>query len=56
VHGLEDAITVTLPEHEGVAGYELLWDSAAADNVGGSHGPGSELTVAGTSMQLFRAH
>jgi len=56
VHGLEDAITVTLPEHEGVTGYELLWDSADADNVGGSHGPGSELTVPGTSMQLFRAH
>jgi len=56
VHGLEDAITVTLPEHEGVTGYELLWDSAAADNVGGSHGPGSELTMPGTSMRLFRAH
>ena len=55
VHGLEDAITVTLPEHEGVAGYELLWDSAAGEN-GEVHGPGSELTVAGTSMQLFRAH
>ena len=56
VHGLEDAITVTLPEHEGVTGYELLWDSAGGEGLGTQHGPGSELTVAGTSMQLFRAH
>jgi glycogen operon protein len=57
VHGLEEAITVTLPEHEGVTGYELLWDSAlgAASAAPGQHGPGSELTVAGASMQLFRA-
>jgi glycogen operon protein len=56
VHGLEDAITVTLPEHEGVVSYELLWDSAVAHPAHAEHGPGSELTVAGTSMQLFRAH
>jgi glycogen operon protein len=55
VHGLEDAITVTLPEHEGVVSYELLWDSAVAHPAHAEHGPGSELTVAGTSMQLFRA-
>jgi len=55
VHGLEDAITVTLPEHEGVTSYELLWDSAVASTAG-EHAPGSELTVSGTSMQLFRAH
>jgi glycogen operon protein len=54
VHGLEDAITVTLPEHEGVTSYELLWDSALAAPTG-EHAPGSELTVSGTSMQLFRA-
>jgi glycogen operon protein len=60
VHGLEDAITVTLPEHEGVVSYELLWDSArTAPDVPDGRGdllPGSELTVSGTSMQLFRAH
>jgi len=56
VHGLEDAITVTLPEHEGVSGYELLWDSAGSAPSSFEHAPGSELTVAGTSMQLFRAH
>jgi glycogen operon protein len=57
VHGLEDDVTVTLPEHEGVSSYSLLWDSAL-DDISESmpeHGPGSELTVAGASMQLFRA-
>lgn len=63
VHGLEDDISVTLPEHEGVDSYTLLWDSARSElegvEIGGAvieHGPGSELRVAGTSMQLFRAH
>ncbi len=58
VHGLEDEVTVTLPEHEGVTGYRLLWDSSH-DDISGltpDHRPGTELTVAGTSMQLFRAH
>ena len=57
MHGLDQAITVTLPEHEGVTGYELLWDSAVGTVVGdpAPHGPGSELTVTGASMQLFRA-
>ena len=57
VHGLEQGVTVTLPEHEGVGSYVLLWDSADPDGGGGGeHGPGSELAVAGTSMVLFRAH
>ncbi|WP_411699425.1 glycogen debranching protein GlgX [Conyzicola sp.] len=56
VHGLEDAITVTLPEHEGVTGYELLWDSATTALDPEQHAPGSELTVTGTSMRLYRAH
>jgi len=60
VHGLEEQITVTLPEHEGVASYTLLWDSAVTDldenPPGAEHGPGSDLTVAGASIQLFRAH
>ncbi|WP_353889778.1 glycogen debranching protein GlgX [Galbitalea sp. SE-J8] len=58
VHGLEQPVTVTLPEHEGVAAYTLLWDSAR-ENLGDAvleHGPGSELEVAPVSMQLFRAH
>ncbi|WP_157156524.1 glycogen debranching protein GlgX [Diaminobutyricimonas sp. LJ205] len=58
VHGLEQDVTVTLPEHEGVSSYTLLWDSARDDLSAAAleHGPGSELTLAGTSMQLFRAH
>ena len=32
VHGLETSVTVTLPEHEGVAGYTLLWDSSHDDD------------------------
>jgi glycogen operon protein len=68
VHGLETTVTVTLPEHEGVTGYSLLWDSsrdAAAGDASGSstgihgpgdHGPGDELQIGPTSMRLFRAH
>jgi glycogen operon protein len=58
VHGLEEAVTITLPVHEGVTGYTLLWDSSHDDIAGltSEHGPGTELTVTGASMQLFRAH
>lgn len=57
VHGLEEDITITLPEHEGVTAYSLLWDSAVTGALPHTeHGPGSELLVSGTSMQLFRAH
>jgi glycogen operon protein len=58
VHGLEDDITVTLPEHEGVEAYTLLWDSARDDlsTAELEHGPGSEVLVSGASMLLFRAH
>ncbi|MEP6481480.1 MAG: glycogen debranching protein GlgX [Rhodoglobus sp.] len=58
VHGLEDDVTVTLPTHDGVASYTLLWDSADEDGSESmqEHIPGTELTVAGASMQLFRAH
>ncbi|MFC6355274.1 glycogen debranching protein GlgX [Luethyella okanaganae] len=58
VHGLEDDVVVTLPTHEGVVGYSLLWDSSL-DELGGAvieHAPGTELRVTGTSMQLLRAH
>ena len=34
VHGLETEITVTLPEHEGVEAYTLLWDSSLDDITG----------------------
>ena len=58
VHGIETDITITLPEHEGVIGYTLLWDSADDDArcLGVEHRPTSEVTVAGASMLLFRAH
>jgi glycogen debranching enzyme len=58
VHGLEDDVTITLPLHEGVSAYTLLWDSSHDDISADTpdHAPGSELTVAGASMQLFRAN
>ena len=58
VHGLEDPVHVTLPEHEGVAGYSLLWDSAHDDisELDSEHTPGTALEVGPTSMLLFRAH
>ncbi|MEJ3404251.1 glycogen debranching protein GlgX [Rathayibacter sp. YIM 133350] len=58
IHALEEDTTVTLPEHAGVGGYTLLWDSAH-DDLGArdsEYVPGQELAVAATSMQLFRAH
>ena len=58
VHGLETDVTVTLPEHEGVAGYTLLWDSSQDDLAEREpeHAPGEELAVGPTSILLFRAH
>ncbi|MFM9876827.1 MAG: glycogen debranching protein GlgX [Rhodoglobus sp.] len=58
VHGLEDPATVTLPAHEGVAGYSLLWDSSQDEHMDPlvDYLPGSQITVAGASLQLFVAH
>ncbi|MHB1173397.1 MAG: glycogen debranching protein GlgX [Lacisediminihabitans sp.] len=60
VHGLEADETVTLPSHEGVIAYTLLWNSAIDDAATGvgteEHAPGTRLAVAGASMQLFKAH
>ncbi|MCU1408021.1 MAG: glycosyl hydrolase [Microbacteriaceae bacterium] len=58
VHALEDDITVSLPRHDGVDGYTLLWDSSH-DDIRASvieHEPGTRLLVTATSMQLLRAH
>ncbi len=57
VHGLETDVTVTLPAHEGVERYTLLWDSGHDDisGVQGLHRPGETLAMAPTSMLLFRA-
>lgn len=56
VHGLESPETVCLPEHEGVASYELLWNSADDHALGETHTPGTQLVLEPSSMQLFRAH
>ena len=56
VHGLENEVQVTLPAHEGVDGYELVWDSADETPKKGTtwFRPGDVVTVSPTSMQLFR--
>ena len=56
VHGLEEPETVCLPEHEGVTSYELIWNSADDNAATEFHVPGSGLTLAPASMQLFRAN
>jgi glycogen operon protein len=66
VHGLESETDVTLPEHEGVETYTLLWDSAndSADNSANEsqpadaqqRSPGSTVRLTPTSMQLYRAN
>ncbi|WP_082467364.1 glycogen debranching protein GlgX [Leifsonia sp. Leaf264] len=58
IHALEEPTSVTLPEHEGVAGYSLLWDSSddTLDDRETEFVPGQELAVSPTSMQLYRAH
>jgi glycogen debranching enzyme len=57
LHGLETEATITLPEHEGVTCYRLLWDSSHDDLAGleTDHAPGDERVVGPTSMLLFRA-
>jgi glycogen operon protein len=57
VHGLEHDVTVTLPKHEGVSSYTLLWDSSHDDlrELVVEHAPGTTLPVTGASMQLLRA-
>ncbi|MCU1637153.1 MAG: glycosyl hydrolase, partial [Cryobacterium sp.] len=58
VHGLEQDITVTLPEHEGVMSYTLLWDSSHDDLRSSviEHAPGASLPVTGASLQLLQAN
>jgi glycogen operon protein len=58
VHGLETEVTVTLPQHEGVTAYTLLWDSSEDDisDREPEHVPGEDLPVGPTTMLLFRAH
>lgn len=58
VHGLESEVDVTLPTHEGVVGYTVLWDSSHDDisELEPEHLPGDTLTIGPTSMLLLRAH
>jgi len=57
VHGVERPTEVTLPEHDGVTEYLRVWDSA--DDIPSTSEerfvPGQLVSVASTSMQLFRA-
>ncbi|MFT2816017.1 glycogen debranching protein GlgX [Leifsonia sp. A12D58] len=58
VHAIESDTVVTLPSHEGVTSYSLLWDSSLDDVHEGTEllQPGDTVAVGGTSMQLFRAN
>ncbi|WP_382310382.1 glycogen debranching protein GlgX [Herbiconiux sp. UC225_62] len=62
IHGVEAPERVTLPLHDGVTAYELLWDSAQDVPEPHHHdaplprfAPGEVVDVAPTSMQLYRA-
>ncbi|MBG6238352.1 glycogen operon protein [Mycetocola sp. CAN_C7] len=57
VHGVEADVTVTLPLHDGVTHYELLWrsDDETPLTAVSTFVPGDTIEVAATSMQLFRA-
>jgi glycogen operon protein len=57
VHGLETSVSVTLPHHQDVSCYTLLWDSADEQPTTQftDYAPGSRLQLSPTSMQLFTA-
>jgi glycogen debranching enzyme len=58
VHAHEAATEVVLPDHAGVTGYTLIWDSAGEEPVEDptEHAPGTRIPVPALSMHLFRAH
>lgn len=56
VHGLEATESVRLPSHGNVVAYELLWNSADDQAAADIHLPGTILTLAPASMQLFLAN
>jgi glycogen operon protein len=57
VHGTESPATITLPLHEGVLRYDLLWSSADDLPATGiaSSAPGETVEIEGASMRLYRA-
>jgi hypothetical protein len=52
---LETAQIVSLPIHDDIRSYTLLWDSAREGDVGAVYPPGTRIALAGASMQLLRA-
>jgi len=57
VHGLEEDVEVVLPAHAGVESYTLLWDSSLQVFTGEvAYRPGMTVSIAGTSIQLYRAN
>ncbi|WP_207457106.1 glycogen debranching protein GlgX [Herbiconiux sp. SYSU D00978] len=54
-NGVDADRTITLPKHDTVVSYVLLWDSADDRGAGRVHSPGDRVAIAGTSMLLFRA-
>jgi len=55
VQGREEEEHVTLPRHDQVTSYTLLWDSALDIIDTAVHMPGDSVRITPTSMQLFRA-
>jgi len=57
IHGTERPIDVTLPDADGVTRYVSLWSSAdeTPSEDGTVYAPGDTVSLAGTSMHLFRA-
>ncbi|MDR6907571.1 glycogen operon protein [Agromyces sp. 3263] len=58
VHAHGAPTEVVLPDHPGVTGYTLLWDSAGEQPVDDptEHAPGERIPIPALSMHLFRAH
>jgi glycogen operon protein len=57
IHGSEKAISLTLPQHDDIVGYELIWNSAheLPPTEFEKFAPLDGVTLSGTSIQLFRA-
>jgi glycogen operon protein len=55
VSGIEGACSVRLPQHEGVEGFELLWTSEDDAARGTLHDAGTEVSLDGPALVLFRA-
>jgi glycogen operon protein len=58
IHGAEKAIEVSLPNMDGVTGYELIWNSAfdVPTETSELFAPETVTSVSGTSIQLFRCN